>query len=227
MAKKKAKRRASRKRPLRSKKTIEAKPTLYRGTQFKSRLEARWAVLLDWYEHIDNWHYEPKTFKLKEEVRGILPTLFFQWSTFPGFIEVKPDVPSKEYLQVLAAFLPILPLPLTLAFGDFYKGKPKFWAMNLSKHWEKPTPAVVKREALTMETLWPNAELGIKTASHYRFDLQGKDPLPPFRQPQNAMSPLDFMRQWEAEQLEANRGQSLELLEQRRKAMKKARRGKT
>lgn len=37
---------------------IKAKPTLYRGTRFRSRLEARWAVFFDAIGR--EWVYEPK-----------------------------------------------------------------------------------------------------------------------------------------------------------------------
>lgn len=220
MAKKKPVRR---KRPLRSsktRKTIEAKPTKYRGVEYRSRLEARWAVFLDYYHIMAEFWYEPKTFRLADKGWDFTPDFYFQWSNFPGYLEVKPDIPSPEYLEVLETFANVLPLQLFLVFGDFYRGNvPKIWSPAYTTF--KATPEVVKREALKLPIQWPDCQAAIKTVSEYRFDLDGQDPLPPFRSP-SGVGPLEHMEQHGKDQQKANRGDRFELMEARRKAMKEA-----
>jgi len=214
--------------PLGSRKPIEAKPTKYRGTEFKSRLEARWAVFLDYYHLMTGFAYEPHTFIIEEKGWDYTPDFFFQWGQLPGMLEVKPEVPSEEYLSVICQFVPIIPVQLTLTLGDFYRGNiPKLWVPALSKSFPNPKPSRVKSEALGLLTLWPDSEAAIKTAAEYRFDLDGQDPLPPFRSGgRSGPNPLDFMEAYRQEQQQATRGDRAELMEQRRKAMKEARRGK-
>lgn len=60
---------------------IKAIPTLYSGTLFRSRLEARWAAFFDlcgW-----RWSYEPQDFE------GYIPD-FALWFRVPILVEVKP-----------------------------------------------------------------------------------------------------------------------------------------
>ena len=63
--------------------------TLYNGYTFRSRYEARWAMLFDKV----GWHYEyePEAFLLKNG-EGYLPD-FIIWNrkgAFMGYVEVKP-----------------------------------------------------------------------------------------------------------------------------------------
>lgn len=63
-------------------------PTLYRGVQYRSRLEARWAAFFD---EIGWWHtYEPF------DARGYIPD-FLIAGPRPLLIEVKPAVTSDDY----------------------------------------------------------------------------------------------------------------------------------
>lgn len=62
--------------------TISAKPTKYRGIEFRSRLEARWAAFFDlcgW-----DWEYEPIDFD------GWFPDFAIFGKKFPIYVEVKP-----------------------------------------------------------------------------------------------------------------------------------------
>ncbi|HTE57027.1 MAG TPA: hypothetical protein VK698_39510 [Kofleriaceae bacterium] len=72
--------------------TIEALPTVYRGTTFRSALEASWACTLD--ELNVAWEYEPQTIDLPSGARYI-PDF---WLPLTGtWIEVKgPGVPRIE-----------------------------------------------------------------------------------------------------------------------------------
>ena len=81
---------------------IRAKPTLYKGIRFRSRLEARWAIFLDALDV--EWVYEPAV----EGVQGYLPD-FQVGDTW--FIEVKPESwqdrsPSSDHdISRFASFL--------------------------------------------------------------------------------------------------------------------------
>lgn len=68
---------------------IKPIPTRYKGHHFRSRLEARWAVLLD---HLDiEWRYEDQGYEL-EGSGYYLPD--FWLPSVSTFLEVKPDRPS-------------------------------------------------------------------------------------------------------------------------------------
>lgn len=60
---------------------IKAIPTIYAGTQFRSRLEAHWAAFFDRCEW--RWTYEP------QDMEGYIPD-FKLWFRIPILVEVKP-----------------------------------------------------------------------------------------------------------------------------------------
>lgn len=75
---------------------IKAIPTRYAGCRFRSRLEARWAVLFDtlgW-----SWEFEPRSFSLPSG--GYLPDF---WVTAgrraPVWFEVKPSTDEREDMR--------------------------------------------------------------------------------------------------------------------------------
>ena len=77
---------------------IKAKPTVYQGTRFRSRLEARWAAFFDAIGR--EWAYEPKLPELQ--------TMQYQpdFLTDDGadgttLIEVKPAIDSHQTIQLL------------------------------------------------------------------------------------------------------------------------------
>jgi hypothetical protein len=88
-------------------------PTTYKGVQYRSRLEAKWAVFFD---HL-GFEFAYESNSVKDEHGNILYTPDFY--IYDGFkahdwvenflIEIKPVPPNKEYLDRLAA----LPLPYT------------------------------------------------------------------------------------------------------------------
>lgn len=76
---------------------IRAIPTRYAGHFFRSRLEARWAVFLD-YAGL-RWEYEPEGFELGDGVR-YLPDF---WVPALGcWVEVKPEEPTVEEWRQIA-----------------------------------------------------------------------------------------------------------------------------
>jgi len=71
---------------------IKAIETFYDGHRFRSRLEARWAVLFDALDL--NWEYELEGFEFEDGTR-YLPDFFIHDTGW--FIEVKPDTPLSDY----------------------------------------------------------------------------------------------------------------------------------
>jgi len=65
-------------------------PTLYRGTRFRSRTEARWAVLFD--ELGWGWVYEPR------DLAGYIPDFILRLDEAPLLVEVKGDAVTVEQL---------------------------------------------------------------------------------------------------------------------------------
>ena len=70
--------------------TVKAIETSYHGYHFRSRLEARWAVFFDSLEI--PFRYEPEGFDLD----GIWYLPDFYLPKHRCWIEIKPDLPSKE-----------------------------------------------------------------------------------------------------------------------------------
>lgn len=76
--------------------SILAKPTVYAGVNFRSRLEAKWAAFFDavgW-----TWEYEPAT-----EFRGWMPDFRLLGAKRDTFCEVKPIESADEDLWVATA----------------------------------------------------------------------------------------------------------------------------
>jgi hypothetical protein len=66
---------------------LKAKPTVYAGIEFRSRLEARWAAFFDRIGH--RWTYEPL------DGDGYIPD--FLDHTLSALVEVKPASAVEEY----------------------------------------------------------------------------------------------------------------------------------
>lgn len=76
--------------------TIEAKPTLYNDTLFRSQLEARWAVFMSTL-HIP-YLYEPSTFKAFYHGQEMIYTPDFLLGN-GVWLEIKPVEPNDEILH--------------------------------------------------------------------------------------------------------------------------------
>lgn len=151
--------------------TIEAKPTKCFGVDFKSRLEARWAVLLEYHPLVDLWKYEPATFTL-ENGWQYTPDFFIRvGGVAEGFLEIKPEKPTKEWLESQARFLDLLPVPIYICHGGFYREVPLVHRLDaLGQISKDKLPGFVQTTLLSH----PSA---IKAAREFRFDL----PQAPFR----------------------------------------------
>lgn len=81
--------------------TVKAVPTTYAGIEFRSRLEARTAMLLN--QHQLDWHYEAEAFELSDGTR-YMPD--FWLPKIGTYIEVKgQNVPGVEKAERFAADL--------------------------------------------------------------------------------------------------------------------------
>jgi len=182
---------AKKKRVTRAKKPIKAKPTKYRGTIHKSRLEATWAVFFDFHFMVDAFVYEPKKFNCPETGWSYLPDFYVNFGKlFHYYLEIKPVPPDDQFIKDLQVFVPVLPAPLLIGTGSFFKSKP-----------------VIQR--LTLDGLGPEEELvdvfmegadALKDAQQFRFDLpEAKRPRPPFREAVGP-TPMDHYNRWASQQ---------------------------
>lgn len=175
---------------------IEAKPTKYRGIQFRSRLEARWGVLLDNYFMVGEWFYEPKPFTDSDSGWTYTPDFRISASVFHYWLEVKPVLPDVATLEALSLFATKLNgLPLILAFGSFYEEVPRI--VEIPAHSipaGKIKVAAIRKAAVSLESspLFARSGEAAKVAATYRFDLPN-DPAPAIRRNPNA-SASDFLR---------------------------------
>jgi hypothetical protein len=67
---------------------MKAIPTRYKGVQFRSRLEARWAAMFDLLEW--RWEYEPF------DLEGYIPDFALTPKAGPVLVEVKPELMAKD-----------------------------------------------------------------------------------------------------------------------------------
>lgn len=73
--------------------TIAAIPTTYKGIEFRSRLEAKWAVMFDqlgW-----TWEYEPI------DLHGYIPDFYIDFGRRRYFVEIKPAMTTAELYSAL------------------------------------------------------------------------------------------------------------------------------
>lgn len=145
----------------------DPKPTDYAGIEFRSRLEARWAVLLDYNPLVTDWDYEPRTFRDRKTGWKYTPDFLFHCGVnWHGWIEVKPSMPTEKYLLFLTRFLPLLNAPLYLCVGTFYDKEP---LPQLAKV-ERGKPLQLR--PLDQVHILPIPQEAIDAAFKYRFDLE-------------------------------------------------------
>lgn len=76
---------------------MKAIPTTYRGVQFRSRLEARWAQFMDRIGVV--WEYEPEGVQLKDGTRYLpdfwLPLVHHRGRQGAIYFEIKPTSPTE------------------------------------------------------------------------------------------------------------------------------------
>jgi hypothetical protein len=72
---------------------INAIPTIYRGVEYRSRLEARWAVFFD----LIGWHHTYEPF----DTDGYIPD-FAVHGQRPMLVEIKPAIRFPDYVAAWA-----------------------------------------------------------------------------------------------------------------------------
>jgi hypothetical protein len=98
---------------------VASKPTRYKGLNFKSRLEARWYIMLMLTAY--DVTYEPITVKDPGT----------EWTYTPDFLiespdrklyylEIKPNTATPEYIKQMGLFSKLLNKPLVVISGNFY-----------------------------------------------------------------------------------------------------------
>lgn len=76
--------------------TMESKPTVYKGIQFRSRLESRWAIFFDTLQI--KWIYEPRSIFIEcdDRVKDVCPC---EPQNCPGYIYYTPDFYLPDFDQ--------------------------------------------------------------------------------------------------------------------------------
>lgn len=101
-------------------------PTTYRGTNFRSRLEARWAAMFDlvgW-----SWTYEPL------DADGYIPDFLIAGAR-PFFVEVGPCITEREYIDKARKPASLIERPtLVLGVSPLFERLPHYsaggWFVN-------------------------------------------------------------------------------------------------
>lgn len=78
---------------------LRSLPTYYKGITFRSRLEARWAIVFD--QLGIRWEYEPEAFQIDhyESSFGYLPDFYIP--ELDCFVEVKGHLTDTEYVRLM------------------------------------------------------------------------------------------------------------------------------
>lgn len=167
---------------------IKAKPTKYLGVQFKSKLEARWAVFLESHFLVNDWRYEPKTYTLREGKWEYTPDFYVNAGGRELFLEIKPTEPTPEYLSVLMQFAHhALVHPLVICVGDMYKGRPV-----PTLHFTRTAEACKLTECVH----FADCEEALSRARNFRFDLRSTET----PGPRDASELQAHIQHWVAEQ---------------------------
>ncbi len=72
---------------------VHAIPTVYKGIEFRSRLEAKWAIMFDYLDW--PWQYEPVDFK------GYIPDFHIDFGRQQFFVEIKPAFTQEDLRPAL------------------------------------------------------------------------------------------------------------------------------
>lgn len=173
----------------------EPKPTKYAGHQFRSRLEARWGVLLDAHFMVTDWKYEPKTYRL-DNGWDYTPDFYYTLGDWRIWLEIKPERPSEDYIAFLTKFVPLLDCPLFVAAGSFYKTTPELSPVGQD--------GLHGWEPLDTFGCLPVNDDAIKAARRYRFDLPEQRPAFRSGNPRNLQRLIDHYTAKQRGQVDQN-----------------------
>lgn len=152
---------------------ITPKPTRYKGTTFRSRLEARWAVFLDRLPAVLSWEYEPLSGRVLDLSTGwTYKADFLVEVLIPGtstkvlyYLEVKPHRPTADYIHILEMFSRLLKHPLFIAAGNFYDINLEVYGLHADKRLKPNIPNLFGLQRT----------VAYEAACQYRFDLEESD----------------------------------------------------
>lgn len=146
---------------------IDPKPTTYRGTKFKSRLEARWAVFFDHCANVMNWTYEPVTLRLPAKGWEYTPDfaldIYCRGNKGTMLIEVKPSGLSPEHEKFLQQIIAANKIHLYVLCGQLYGERARIdatWIEN-GKSYDNP-----------IKSIFSGADIAYRFAINHRFDLR-------------------------------------------------------
>jgi hypothetical protein len=71
----------------------KAIPTVYKGIEFRSRLEAKWAIMFDLFSW--SWEYEPI------DLNGYIPDFHIDFGRDRFFVEIKPHMTKSALMPAL------------------------------------------------------------------------------------------------------------------------------
>lgn len=108
---------------------IKAKPTIYKGFRFRSKLEAQWAVFFDLIE-VD-WEYEPATFETEEGV--VCPD-------FKLTCGVAYDEHGLDTVDFVSVFVEVKPISFTQSEWDIKNLLTKYSCLALQVCEEEKEP---------------------------------------------------------------------------------------
>lgn len=124
---------------------IKPIPTIYNGIEFRSRLEARWAVFFD--QLCIKWAYELEGYELSDGTK-YLPD--FWLPTFNGgmYVEVKPDDLTKYELKKACLLCAGSKRPVWLAIGPPF---PTVYKILMPDHYRDNEPDWVADKELNIQ----------------------------------------------------------------------------
>lgn len=147
----------------------------YAGIQFRTELQARWAVLLDYNPLITEWHYRPRRFRASFQPSrkewDFTPDFLFRFGEeWEGFLYCLYHPPGKLLLDFLGVFN--FPLPLYFACGDTYGGDiPQF----IGRYDSEGRCGIVQIDAFR------DMPFSLSLGEAVQYDFSGPDKRPSFR----------------------------------------------
>jgi hypothetical protein len=144
---------------------IQPIPTVFKGVLYRSKLEARWAVFLNYCEGIESYEYEPCTLELDPEGWTYVPDFRVNFPDGHFLLEVKPAYPSPEYLARFNVFRERYQGgKLYLGFGTWFTVPPRL-LISKDDRWRIRDVEYLKYAG------GQNILLAMKVAQTWRFDL--------------------------------------------------------
>lgn len=148
---------------------IEPKPTRYRGIEFRSRLEARWAVFLDHHLLVDDWKYEPRSFQLPNG-STYTPDFWFSVAQSSYYIEAKPLLPTEDYVKYVGVITSLYRINMLVAVGSFWNEEPVLYEI---------APGTIYGVAMSSWAYFRLDPKAMTLAKGFRFDLNLPSYVPP------------------------------------------------